>query len=256
MWKKHWSLEEAYIRKINATLIHAWGVSHSCRQLLRFAPRQVMRKHPGSAGREPDPEPHNNTWAGVSIVLGRRWESQNQTATKNPNPTLGKLLFLESKLHVTDQLVNTGWSRSRCALHGSQARRGVSRVDSISNEKIEIHFSKGILMLIFPSMFILSVCHIQSEMASVQKTSQPMAKRKYFLNGTETSVSLQRPAGYMAATFIYLFILGLSWLLCSHLQVTVWQSVHAESGGWAPSIKGLQRASGAACSLIGRPLVT
>lgn len=124
---------------------------------------------------------------------------------KIPIQNLANYYFLNQKLHVTDQLVNTGWSRSRCALHGSQARRGVSRVDSISNEKIEIHFSKGVLMLIFPSMFILSVCHIQSEMASVQKTSQPMAKRKYFLNGTETSVSLQRPAGYMAATFIYLF---------------------------------------------------
>lgn len=35
-------------------------------------------------------------------------------------------------------------------------------------------------------------------MSSVQKMSQ--------LNGAETSVSLQRPAGCMAATYIYLFL--------------------------------------------------
>lgn len=33
----HWSLEERYIRKINAALIHAWRVSYS-QQLVSFCP--------------------------------------------------------------------------------------------------------------------------------------------------------------------------------------------------------------------------
>lgn len=92
-------------------------------------------------------------------------------------------------------------------------------MDSISNEKIEIHFSKGVLMLIFPSMFILSVCHIQSEMASVQKTSQH-GKKKIF-SEWDRNLSFSPKACWLHGRHLYLFILGLRWLLCSHLQVTV-----------------------------------
>lgn len=63
----HWSLEECYIRKINAALIHARRFSYS-QQLVSFCPKagneetsRLCREREGET--EPDPEPCNDTWA-------------------------------------------------------------------------------------------------------------------------------------------------------------------------------------------------
>lgn len=77
--KKHWFPEEAYVRKINATLIHAWGVNHSHQQLLSFALRQVMKRHPSSHGGDRGgggPEAQNNN--DLELVLCCR-SHQNPT---------------------------------------------------------------------------------------------------------------------------------------------------------------------------------